>query len=467
MKSKVKISLFLVLLFHFASCKKDQEKNVDLPTDPTTTLITFVEDNTNFPNPERGFYGQSLSGSAAPSQLNKAYFDKLKSQNVTMIRRLYSMTTFRDKPISSDFLDHIQKDMDLIRENGFKIILRFAYTFNEPAPWNDAPENIILPHIDQLKPLLQKNADVIAMMEAGFIGRWGEWHTSSNKLDNAKNQRNVLLKLLDALPKSRFVLVRTQQQKKDIFEKNDPISESEAFNESNRSRTGHHNDCFLASDDDWGTYWPNDAASLNAQKKYLNQENKYVPQEGETCNCNPPRSDCALALKDLEQMRWSTLNQDYIACVLNSWKTSNCYEEIAKRLGYRFKLINAEIPKSLSLVAKLKLKLIVKNEGFASPYNARNIELILRSKTSGFVYKIKLQEDVRKWLPDLKEITLILNLDLPQTIEIGEYDVLLNLSDPEKSLNTNAAYSIRFANEKVWEPSTGYNSLLSSIKISK
>ena len=29
-------------------------------------------------------------------------------------------------------------------------------------------------------------------------------------------------------------------------------------------------DCFVAAVDDWGTYWPLDDASLNAQKDYLN-----------------------------------------------------------------------------------------------------------------------------------------------------------------------------------------------------
>ncbi len=93
--------------------------------------------------------------------------------------------------------------MDLLRDNGFKIILRFAYTFNEPEPHNDAPLEIVLSHIDQLTPILQRNADVIALMEAGFIGRWGEWHNSSNGLANTSDMRTILFKLLDALPKEQ------------------------------------------------------------------------------------------------------------------------------------------------------------------------------------------------------------------------------------------------------------------------
>jgi Domain of unknown function (DUF4832)/Domain of unknown function (DUF4874) len=453
--------LVLALMFCFA-CKESKtitQENQEFST------VTYTEEQSNFANPERGYYGQLESGSAALDPLTKATLDQLKAKNITMIRRLYSMTSFRVTPISTSFLDHVQKDMDMIRSNGFKIILRFAYTFNEPAPWNDAPESLILSHIDQLKPILQKNVDVIAMMEAGFIGRWGEWHTSSNKLDKTPTQKSILFKVLDALPKSRFVLLRTQQQKINIFDKKEPISDAEAFNQSNFSRTGHHNDCFLASEDDWGTYWPNDATSLTEQKKYLNQENKFVPQEGETCNCNSPRSDCSSALKELVNMRWSSLNKDYIACVLDSWVAQGCYTDIAKKLGYRFRLISSVIPKTANIGESFNLKIVLKNEGFASPYNAHGAELIFRSKTNGSIFKVNLDQDIRKWLPDLNEIKLDLKLKLPAQISAGEYEILLNFPDPEKTLNTNPAYSIRLANQSVWEAVTGFNSLLVGVVV--
>jgi Domain of unknown function (DUF4832)/Domain of unknown function (DUF4874) len=446
------------------SCKKDETSVVE---NTEVKSINYTEDQSNFSNPDRGFYGQALSSSDNPELLTKNYLEQLKTKKITLIRRLYNFSTFKASPISASFLAHIQKDMDLLRANGFKIILRFSYTNNEPAPWLDAPENIILGHIDQLKPILQTNADVISVMEAGFIGRWGEWHTSSNKLDNVKSQKAVLFKLLDALPKSRSVLVRYQQAKKDIFGTTGPISEAEAFNGSNRARTGHHNDCFLASDDDYGTYFPFDAPNLALQKEYLNSENKYLPQEGETCNCNAPRSDCQTALKELAKMRWSSLNKDYIACVLDTWASQGCYTEIEKKLGYRFRLLSAEIPKTITLGAIFKLKLIIKNDGFASPYNAHGAELVLRSKANGSIFKVNIDQDIRKWLPDLAEIKLDLNLNLPSQIPAGEYDILLNFPDSEKTLSTNPEFSIRLANQNVWEAATGFNSLLTTVLVEK
>jgi hypothetical protein len=463
MHAKNYVVLICLITFGFESgCKKASNEN-----DPHVTITNYTEDHTNFSNPERGFLSQQVSYSDSPTPFYKSYFDGLKSSRISLVRKVYVFNTFRSTPISSDFIQHIQDDLDLLRNNGIKIILRFAYTFNEPEPHNDAPLEIVLSHIDQLTPLLQKNADVIALMEAGFIGQWGEWHDSSHGLANTDDMRTILFKLLDALPKNRAVAVRYQQAKKDIFNTVVPVNESESFNQSNRSRTAHHNDCLVADVDDWGTYWPLDPASLEAQKNFLNQENKYLPQEGETCNCNPPGSDCTNSMKELKKMRWSALNRDYEPCVLNSWKSEGCYDEISKRLGYRFRLIESKVPKSARADSLMSFSFIIENDGFASPYNARDLELVLRSKSSGNIFRFKLSYDPRTWLPDNGKISVNPTVTLPSAMEPGDYAVFLNLPDPEPDLNSNPVYSIRFANKDLWESDTGYNSLLASVTIAK
>ena len=427
--------------------------------------ITYTEDTSDFANPERGFLRTWLSDSKSPSPLGQGFFDSLQANKSTLIRQIYNMTTFRSGPISKSYLDHIQADMDNVRKNGVKVGLHFAYTFNEPPPHNDAPLGTILSHIDQLAPLLQKNADVIAYMDAGFIGRWGEWHASSNGLANTADMRTVLFKELAVLPKSRAVLVRYLQKKKEIFNNTQALTSAEGFNQSDRARTGHINNCFVAADDDWGTYWPIDGASLNAQKDYLNAENRFVPQAGETCNLNPPRSDCPSSVADLARMRWSALNEDYHEGVLQRWKDQGCYNDIRKKLGYRFRLISANIPETAKAGAPLSFSFVIKNDGYASPYNARDLEAVLRAKSNGAVTRFKLTADPRHWLPENGNITVNANVSLPANFPLGDYDVLLNLPDPMSALNTNPAYSIRLANNPVWEAATGYNSLLHKITV--
>jgi hypothetical protein len=54
---------------------------------------------------------------------------------------------------------------------------------------------------------------------------------------------------------------------------------------------------------------------------------------------------------------------------------------------------------------------------------------------------------------------------LPSNLPLGTYDLLLNLPDPTTNLRNRVAYSVRLANQSVWEVSTGYNSLLHSIRV--
>ena len=63
-----------------------------------------------------------------------------------------------------------------MRAAGFKCILRFAYTKVQQAtpPYNDAPLSRVLMHIEQLRPVVQANEDVVLVLQAGFIGTWGE-----------------------------------------------------------------------------------------------------------------------------------------------------------------------------------------------------------------------------------------------------------------------------------------------------
>ena len=97
-----------------------------------------------------------------------------------MVYTAYTMPAFRDKPISQEYIDRIKTNMKALRENGCKSIVRFRYTNNQDdLPW-DAPEDILFGHIEQLRPIFQEYADVIAVLEAGFIGAWGEWYYTDN-----------------------------------------------------------------------------------------------------------------------------------------------------------------------------------------------------------------------------------------------------------------------------------------------
>jgi hypothetical protein len=417
-------------------------------------LITYKPSDEIFPNPERGFCTQ-LGRNFSENMVNT-----LRAENITIVQRIYILENFVDTAISESFIGNIQNDMNIARKAGVKFVVRFSYT--ERQNGRDASLDMIKMHLDQLKPLLVANYDVIAYVEAGLIGAWGEWYYSTNKLNNTEDRRSVLFKLLSVLPKERMVVVRTPQYKRDIFnlKEKDWISPDSAFSGSYRTRTGAHNDCFLAGVDDMGTYSRN---RIDQDKAFLNMDNRYVPMGGETCGVFAPRSECPAAINEMAFIHFSILNRDYNKKVLNSW---TCMDDVKRRLGYRFRMVNSQVPGSLVPGNTLNMQLNIKNDGFASPYNKRRCDIILREKVSGKCYRVSTGDDPRLWLPD-STISLNIKAGIPPDMPPGNYEVLLHLGDPVPTLTGRPEYSIRFANDKVWEEKTGYNSLLTFISISK
>ena len=43
--------------------------------------------------------------------------------------------------------------------------------------------------------------------------------------------------------------------------------------------------------------------------------------------------------------------------------------------------------------------------------------------------------------------------------------ILLDLPDPERGLHGRPEYTIRFANDGVWEPQTGFNTLRATLEV--
>jgi hypothetical protein len=416
------------------------------------TTITYEGTDEIFTNPERGF------SAYRSNPVTQSFINNLKADNVSVIQRIYTIPQYNDTALPQEFLTTLQNDLNEARIGGVKLVLRFSYTNNQNG--DDAALDTILLHIDQLAPVLEENYDVIAYIEAGFIGAWGEWYYSSHHLNNTVSRRSVLFALLNALPEKRSVVVRTPDYKRRIFEDVNPLILDEAFTETDKARTGAHNDCFLASATDYGTYLDN---NIEGDKTYLNLDNRFVPQGGETC-CDCGYAGCDNAMEDLARMHWSVLNKDYHQSVLNRWVNEGCMDEVKRRLGYRFELIEAAISDSIKPSGIFNLELKVANLGFASPFNPRNLEIILRNETTDQKYRLITQEDPRLWLSgDTTHINITggIPADMPE----GEYEVYLFLSDPEPRLHNNPDYAIRLANENLWEDSTGYNSLNHQIQI--
>lgn len=417
-----------------------------------TTVINYQQSNEIFRNPERGFSADSYN------PLNQSFINSVKAQHISVIHRIYTIPQYRNVELSQSFLSVVENDLNAAREGGVKLVMRFSYTDNIDG--QDAALDTILIHINQLQPILQANYDVIAYLEAGFIGAWGEWYYSTHNLNNTADRRTVLFAFLDALPLERCVVIRTPDYKRKIFQDNQPLTMTEAFSGSKKARTGAHNDCFLASATDYGTYLDND---IEGDKNYLNLDNRFVPQGGETCNPSS-YSGCSNALTDLNRMHWSVLNRDYHPDVLQGWIDNGCMDEIKRRLGYRFSLLQSENIDSVKPGGIFPLNFVVENSGFANLYNPRGCEVILRNVSTKAKYRLVTAVDPRFWFSgDTTSVNITggIKTGMPE----GEYEVMLFLPDTVKALHDRKDYAIRLANENVWEDSTGYNKLLHNIII--
>ena len=172
---------------------------------PAMQSHTYAIDNGNFANPERGFW------------LSDRDLGQLRSAGMTMAHAYVRLDAFRDRPLSREFLEQLQARFDAARAAGVKLVPRFTYNFPKGLPLapgdEDAPLPIVLAHIDQLTPVLRRNADVIAYLEAGFVGAWGEWHDSTSGLDQTWAEGTILQHLLRSLPRDRFVALRYERDK--------------------------------------------------------------------------------------------------------------------------------------------------------------------------------------------------------------------------------------------------------------
>lgn len=422
--------------------------------------VAYTATTDTFPNPERGFYHEvdCSNGLLSLTQL-KNYRASL---NDSLVMCKFHLDAWVSSPIPQSALDFFDQQMGIVRSSGLKIVMRFAYNNTDSAI--DAPLTQLLAHIDQLAPHIAANKDVITVVQAGFIGSWGEWANSQHygtyplNAQNLVDRKTIANKLLANVPLGRFVQVRTPAIAENIIGDTVPLTDAEAFGTSAKARLGQHNDCFLASTSDVGTY-----TNISVDYPWLEAETKHLPMGGETCRYTSPRSDCPTALDELARFHWSYLHADYNLDVVNAWKTQGCFDQIKQRLGYRFALQSGSFSATAKVGGAFRAVLAIQNQGWSATYNTRAVELAFRNVSTGTVYRVPVAADPRTWQPGTT--TVDQTITLPAAMTAGDYAVLLALPDPEPSLHDRPEYAARFANAG-WEATTGLQALGYTVTVS-
>lgn len=445
--------------------RPDPDPDPDPVPDETLVYATYEELDSAFPNPERGFYypyEYHFEDGQIPSALTTGSLNVHRTVNRTLMLTEYFLRDFIDKPISDEALALIRTNMETLRAGGCKCVLRFAYCDSDAEsakPW-DAEEAIVMQHIAQLKPLFQQYGDVIYVLQAGFIGVWGEWYYTDHfnfqpsTAEDFQPRRRVMDALLDAMPADRMVAMRTPQAMMMCFGLTgaDSITRTSAYDGSVRSRIAGHNDCFLASGNDVGTF-----QNKTEREMWMN-DTQYTPMGGETCGVSTFCS-CANSLSDMEKQHWSYLNISYHQGVIKGWRDDDCFDEIEQRLGYRLVLTDGQFTRDPKAGAPFKAVVRLKNTGFAAPNNPRGAELVFVADDTGKpMHTVTLPDDPRRWFGG-GTYTLTAEFTAPALQSGKSYTLCLNLPDGAETLRSNPLFSIRTANAETWNQDLGMNEL--------
>lgn len=437
----------------------------------SAATVNYTADNTTiFSNPERGFITM-LEGHLTTSKpyavkgKESTLDNKISSECMSIILVHYYLDNFKTTAtLPSTVLNAFDEDMAVLRSKGMKAIIRFSYTNSSDG--NDAAWNIAKQHISQYKSHWQDNADVIFCFQAGIVGAWGEWyytqHYGNQSSTMNSSRRLVVDSLLAAVPADRCIQLRTPKFKTGYVNSTQPLTAAEAYSGTAKARLGHHNDAFLYDYDNMGTY-----ADTATEKPYLAQETLYVPLGGETditdLNLTKQWATYEKTTAEMSRLHWTFIQSGYAETTTNYWRNNGTFDELNRKMGYRYQLVKGTYSDQVAAGAKLSVNLQIKNVGYAPLYNERHAYIVLKNGNNTF--PIRLASDPRTWLPNGVVTTINEQLTVPTNVPDGTYQLYLYLPDAYASIASDPRYAVRFANTNVWEAATGMNKLNASVTV--
>ena len=439
-------------------------------------VVSYTPDNTTvFKNPERGFT-EELNGKVTESSpyrvKNHISSNWGKKDCMTMPVVLYNFGNFKDKDLPDKILSGFDEDMQTLRDMGLKCVLRFAYTERE-SDKKDAKPEWVKRHLEQLKPHLAANADVIYVLDAGFVGVWGEWYYSENYGNETQhvtaNRRKVIEYLFENAPADRFILFRYPMIQQEYLNDKQPLTEAEGFSGSQKARMGCHNDAFLHNWGNMGTYASDDKSDDPEMRQYVATQTLYVPNGGETNiddDDNLAKKMYTKAPSEMATYHWSFCGSTYAEPVTSRWRSSGLFDTLNVYMGYRYNLHSAQFSDQAAPGGKANVVITIRNVGYAPLYNERPVYLVLKGAGNlSSLYTIPLQADPRRWLPNGAWSLIREQVDIPQHVLEGTYHLYLWMPDKYESIQNDPRYAVRCANQNVWNENTGYNDLGAEITI--
>ena len=384
-----------------------------------------------------------------------------------------------DYDLDETFFSSLRQTFENGRKNGCMMAVRFRYD----ELGNDGPEPAtfekVLDHIEQIKEsrIFDDYEDILAFVESGFVGKWGEQH--GGKYTSVEYKAQLLDAMLDCVPKSVPVTVRTA----DTFAKWAGIERSELgsyYSEegSDAARVGMFNDGYLGSDSDLGTFanrqnetdWISHqmlntyyGGEFSGNIDFAKQFDNYLPE-----NAIPEMYKTHLSyingnIFNLYKEYEFGEKYDPKLCDNSAYYGQTVFKFIRDHLGYRFVLRKSELSPDVQSGGVLKLKFKAENTGFSNPHIAFSSELLLEH--DGDYYKVPVNIDPSKWYTGETD-DIFINVKLPGTFESGKWNVYLRMNTGDKCEEDAALRTVTFANKNIKNEVLGAN-LLGSFNVSE
>ena len=150
-----------------------------LPAATVAERHTFAGTGEMRSNPERGFRDElhgACTGEWGPGRqgFSDEDMDDMRTLNLT-IAQVYCYLPNSTQLSTNDTLA-IETTARQLRAVGAKALWRFAYDRTAGEFMYDAA--MIIGHMEQLHEVFNANMDVIYVLQAGWLGSWGEWCAS-------------------------------------------------------------------------------------------------------------------------------------------------------------------------------------------------------------------------------------------------------------------------------------------------
>ena len=396
-----------------------------------------------------------------------------QDDSLTLTQLYLYLSDYVDGDIPEEAFDRMQAIFDTMQAKGYKAILRFAYNYKGIGFTGGETKELISRHLDQLEPFIRKNLGLIAVCQMGFIGAWGEWHSSPLSTDQSAKDM-LVNRLLRIFPEEYCLELRYPAQKKlltldrpedwkrigfsnDYFTAGEhPLAPENDFvpGDGNYAMVFRDSPWFFMSGEipyaentEWGLHKlisVDRTLQIMRDHHYsafdISQNNELNIRHWKECPLTAEKLDTLGILYDESYFRNSSGQQ----------VARSAYDFIRDHLGYRLNLKSADIERK---GRKIRYSISFTNTGFATVINPHQVHLLLIDPEGDIAEDCLLSgADPKSWQPYDPESGTheVLTHSIEGIVRAaglgkGGYKVGIWMPDAQENMHGNAAYDIKWA----------------------